>query len=96
MEATADNVIFVGEKPFMNYVSAVVIQFTMKDAQELTIKARGKYISRAVDIAEVAARQFLSNRIQAETVTIGSEDFVTEQGTPVRVSTIEILMKRIP
>jgi hypothetical protein len=50
-----ENSIFVGNKPFMNYVTGVVMQFTTKNASEVIIKARGKFISRAVDIAEVAA-----------------------------------------
>ena len=49
-----DNSIFVGNKPFMNYVTAVVMQFTTKNADSVIIKGRGKFISRAVDIAEVA------------------------------------------
>jgi len=49
-----DNSIFVGGKPFMNYVTGVVMQFTTKNAKEVTVKARGKFISRAVDVAEVA------------------------------------------
>ncbi|MBS3158467.1 RNA-binding protein, partial [Candidatus Woesearchaeota archaeon] len=45
-----DNTIFVGGKPFMNYVTGVVMQFTTKNMDEVIVKARGKFISRAVDI----------------------------------------------
>ena len=57
-----DNSIFIGGKPFMSYVTGVVMQFTTKNASEVSIKARGKFISRAVDVAEVASKRFLENQ----------------------------------
>ena len=53
------NIIFIGEKPFMNYVTGVVTQFKLKNQSEVIVKARGKFISRAVDVAEVSAKKFL-------------------------------------
>ena len=70
-----NNSIFIGLKPFMNYVTAVVMQFTTKDASEVIIKARGKYISRAVDVAEVSLRRFLKDQVKQSEVKIGSEEF---------------------
>ena len=55
-----DNTVFVGNKPVMNYVLAVVTQFN-NGASEVAIKARGKAISRAVDTAEIALNRFLEN-----------------------------------
>ena len=55
-----DNTVFVGNKPVMNYVLAVVTQFN-NGAEEVAIKARGKAISRAVDTAEIALNRFLDN-----------------------------------
>ena len=57
-----DNVVYIGNKPFMNYVTGVVIQFTTKGSNEVIIKARGKFISRAVDVAEVAMKRFLKEQ----------------------------------
>jgi len=94
MGSYKDNVIFVGEKPFMNYVTAVVMQFTSKDAEELVIKARGKYISRAVDIAEVASKRFLEGKIAPADIKIDSEEFQNKEGKDVRVSTMEIVLKK--
>ena len=54
-----DNVIYIGEKPFMNYITGVVTQFKTKNQTEVTIKARGKFISRAVDVAEFSVKRFL-------------------------------------
>jgi len=91
---TADNSIFVGLKPFMNYVTAVVMQFTVKSADEVTIKARGKFISRAVDISEVSMRRFLEGQVELKDIKINSEEFQNQEGKQVRVSTIEITLKR--
>ena len=90
-----DNSIFVGGKPFMNYVTAVVMQFTTKNADEILIKARGKFISRAVDIAEVAAKRFLNEQIAVKNILIDSEEFQNKEGKQVRVSTISIILGRI-
>ncbi len=89
-----DNTIFVGEKPFMNYVTGVVMQFTTKNADEVTVKARGKFISRAVDIAEVSAKRFLENTVGVHSISINSEEFTNKEGRQVRVSTIEIKLRK--
>ncbi|HLC65409.1 MAG TPA: DNA-binding protein Alba [Candidatus Nanoarchaeia archaeon] len=89
---TEDNSIFVGGKPFMNYVTGVVMQFTTKDASQVIVKARGKFISRAVDVAEVACKRFLDNAIGVDSISIGSEEFQNDEGRNVRVSTIEIAL----
>ncbi len=89
-----DNSIFVGGKPFMNYVTAVVMQFTTKNADEVLIKARGKFISRAVDVAEVAAKRFLDGQIEPKEIRVDSEEFQNKEGKQVRVSTIEIILGR--
>ena len=86
--------IFVGLKPFMNYVTAVVMQFTMKNAETVSIKARGKFISRAVDIAEVATKRFLESQVEIKSITTNSEDFKNREGRDVRVSTIEIVLSK--
>ena len=90
----ADNSIFVGNKPFMNYVTAVVMQFTVKNADEVTVKARGKFISRAVDITEVSVKRFLEGQVAIKDIKIDSEEFENKEGKQVRVSTIEILIVR--
>ncbi len=90
----ADNSIFVGSKPFMNYVTSVVMQFTTKDAKDVIVKARGKFISRAVDIAEVASKRFLKDQISIKDIKIDSEEFENKEGKQVRVSTIEIVLSK--
>jgi archaea-specific DNA-binding protein len=90
-----DNSIFVGEKPFMNYVTGVVIQFTTKDASEVIVRARGKFISRAVDVAEVVRNRFLKDQVRVKDIAIASEEFKNKEGKDVRVSTIDITLAKV-
>jgi DNA-binding protein len=88
-----DNVVFIGSKPFMNYVTGVVMQFTKKGSNEVIIKARGKFISRAVDVAEVTTKRFLEDQnIEVKDIKIGSEEFKNKEGKQVNVSIIEITL----
>lgn len=90
-----DNSIFIGGKPFMNYVTAVVMQFSTHRVPEVIIKSRGKFISKAVDIAEVARRKFLvDQKIFVKDVKIGSEEFENKEGKIVNVSTMEITLSK--
>ena len=89
-----DNSVFIGQKPFMNYVTAVVMQFTTKEAQEVIVKARGKFISRAVDVSEVSVRRFLNDSAEVKDIKIDSEEFTNREGKNVRVSTIEIVLAK--
>lgn len=93
-ERADNNVVFIGDKPFMNYVTGVVMQFTTHNSDEVIIKSRGRFISRAVDVAEVASKRFLENSIEVKDIKIGSEDFINKEGRNVRVSFIEITLQR--
>jgi archaea-specific DNA-binding protein len=88
-----DNTIFVGIKPFMNYVTGVVMQFKTKGQKEVIVSARGKFISKAVDIVEVARRTFLKEEnIAVKDIKISSEDFENKEGKRIHVSAIEIYL----
>ncbi|HLC62979.1 MAG TPA: DNA-binding protein [Candidatus Nanoarchaeia archaeon] len=76
------------------YVTGVVMQFTTQGADEVIIKGRGKFISRCVDIAEVAGKRFLENMVHIKGIKIDSEEFENKEGRQVRVSTIEITLKK--
>jgi len=84
---TDDNIIYVGNKPVMNYVLAVVTQFN-NGAAEVLIKARGRAISRAVDVAEIARNRFLTE-VNVREIAISTESLSTETGE-TNVSAIEI------
>ncbi|MBT3464306.1 RNA-binding protein, partial [archaeon] len=59
------------------------------------IKARGKFISKAVDVSEVGKNRFLKDQVEITKVTTGSEEFQNKEGKDIRVSTIEIFMNKI-
>jgi len=86
-----DNVVFIGNKPVMNYVLAVVTQFN-NGAKEVSIKARGKAISRAVDAVEVSRNRFLKDA-KIKEIKIATEKILTDRGDS-NVSTIEIVMMK--
>jgi DNA-binding protein len=82
-----DDVVFVGNKPVMNYVLAVVTQFN-GGAKNVTIKARGRAISRAVDVAEVVRNRFLEN-VEVKDILISTEKVTSDRGE-TNVSAMEI------
>jgi DNA-binding protein len=88
--AGEDNVIYIGNKPVMSYVLAVVTQFN-NGSDELVIKARGRAISRAVDTAEVVRNKFMPG-VEVKDIKIGTEQLAGESGDKVNVSSLEITM----
>ncbi len=96
MADNEDYNVYVGGKPFMNYVTAVVMQFTTHNANNVIVKSRGKFISRAVDVAEVVQSRFLKDQIKVGEIKIGSEEFTNKENRQVRVSTMEITLAKIP
>jgi DNA-binding protein len=92
---TDENIVFIGGKPFMNYVTGVVMQFTSRNAREVVVRARGKFISRAVDVAEVTTKRFLKDQnIFVKDIKIGSEEFENQEGKRVNVSTLDITLAK--
>ncbi|VVB73513.1 DNA/RNA-binding protein Alba [uncultured archaeon] len=88
------NVVYVSKKGVMAYVLAVVTQFNA-GANEVTVKARGKVISRAVDTAEIVRNKFLHD-VTIKSIRTSTEDMISAGGSPTKVSTIEIVMTRTP
>ncbi len=87
-----ENIIFVGKKPTMNYVLAIVTQFNNDEVNRIVIKARGKAISKAVDIAEITKHKFVQ-AIEYEGIKLDTEVLEGEKG-PSNVSSIEIVLKK--
>ncbi len=86
------NIIYVGSKPVMNYVLAAITIFH-GNIKEVLIKARGRAISRSVDVAEVIKNKFLTD-IKVKSITTGTEMLRTEDGNQLNTSTIEIILER--
>jgi DNA-binding protein len=89
------NVVYIGRKPPMSYVMAVITSFTGSNAKEVTLKARGQSITTAVDAAEITRRRFMKE-LNLEEITIGTEEIQQEEGGTRNVSTIEITLTRGP
>ncbi len=95
-----DNVVFIGTKPFMNYVTAVVMQVTTKNEAQVKVLARGKFISKAVDVVEIARNRFLEgkNSVFVKDVKIASEKFNKKDDDgrerTINVSSIEITLEK--
>ncbi len=88
------NVVFIGRKPPMSYVMAVITAFNMSDTTEVIVKARGRAISTAVDVAEITCDRFFKNA-KVYSIAIGTEEITPrEGGNPRNVSTIEITIRK--
>jgi DNA-binding protein len=87
-ERSDENTIYVGSKPPMSYVLAVVTQFN-GGSDEVVIKARGRAISRAVDTAEITRNRFVTNA-KIKDIKISTESMSNEEGRTSNVSSIEI------
>ncbi|UCG45988.1 MAG: DNA-binding protein Alba [Candidatus Bathyarchaeota archaeon] len=89
----AENVIYIGRKPPMSYVLALMTSFGDNSVKEVTLKARGQAITTAVDVAEIAKRRFIKDA-KVGGITIGTEEVSREQGGTRNVSTIEITIAK--
>ncbi len=89
-ERRESNVVFVGKKPAMSYVLACVTQFN-DGKDNVILRARGRAISHAVDVAEIVKNKFVTNA-EVKNVSIGTEQVETEQGEKLNVSSIEIIL----
>jgi DNA-binding protein len=85
-----NSVIYIGDKPVMNYVLAVLTQLK-GNAGVVTLKARGRSISRAVDTAEITRNRFMPG-LKVAGITISTENMPSEQGKTVNVSSMEIVL----
>ncbi len=88
-EKADENTIFIGQKPPMSYVLAVITQFNGNGANEVIIKARGRAISTAVDTAEIVRNRFMKDA-KLKNIKIGTESLTNEEGRNSNVSSIEI------
>jgi len=87
-----ESTVYIGKKATMNYVLAVVSQLNA-GCDNVCIKARGRAISRAVDVAEIVRRRFVQG-LNYQEVKIATEQLPGQDGGNANVSSIEIYMKR--
>ena len=88
-EAGQENAVFVGRRPTMNYVMAVMM--VLNKGENCTVKARGRAISHAVDICEILKNRFLKGT-EYKVIRIATEQLEGEDGRENNVSSIEIVV----
>ena len=89
-----ENIIYIGKKPTMNYVLAVVTQFQQEGGDgpvKVVIKARGRTISQAVDVAEIVKNRFIKDAVY-DNIELGTENLTNNEGRNSNVSYIEITL----
>jgi archaea-specific DNA-binding protein len=91
-KGSKDGVVFIGNKPPMNYVLAVVTQFH-SGSKSVHIKARGRAISRAVDVAEIVRNRFIED-VKPVSIEISTEQIKGENNEEINVSAIDIELKK--
>jgi archaea-specific DNA-binding protein len=88
-----ENVVYIGNKPVMNYVLAVVTQMN-SGIPEVMLKARGRAISRAVDVAEIVRNRFITD-LELGNINISTEEMMNKEGSNSNVSAIEIQLCKV-
>ena len=94
-ESMENSAVLIGKKPIMNYVLAC-ITFFHGGAKEVSIKARGRSISRAIDVAEVVRHRFLPD-VKIKSIGIGTDQLLSQEendNSTTNVSTIQITLIR--
>ena len=88
----ANNVILIGKKPLMTYVTATLDQLASEPT--VIVKARGKSIARAVDVAQIIAKRMDNMGYKIGNVKIGTQVIQSDDGRERNVSTIEVQITR--
>jgi len=87
--AKDENSVYIGKRPTMNYVMATMM--ILNKDEPVTVKARGRAISHAVDVCEILKNRFLKGTTY-EDIRISTEKLESDDGTMNNVSSIEIVM----
>ena len=89
------DVIFIGNKPPMSYVMAVITALSSGAINEVTLKARGRAITTAVDVAEITTNRFIKD-LKVKAIEIGTEEMLPREGEKRsrNVSTLEIKLAK--
>jgi len=91
--AENSKIVFIGNRPPMNYVLALVS--ILATSKEVVLKARGRAISIAIDVAEITRRRFVTD-LKVKSISIGTEEMPArdKQDRTRMVSTIEVVLEK--
>lgn len=85
----SDNSVYIGKRPTMNYVMAAMV--ILNRGTDCTIKARGRAISHAVDVAEILINKFFPSA-KYKDIRISTEHLTNDDGKTSNVSSMEIVV----
>ena len=93
--ARESGTVFIGNKPPMSYVLAIITSLSASDGKEITLKARGRAITTAVDVAEITRSRFIKD-LKVTSISIGTEEMPAREGEnrSRMVSTMEIKLAK--
>jgi len=93
--AEKSGIVFIGSKPPMDYVLAVITRLSASNAKEVILKARGQAITTAVDVTEITRNRFLKD-LKISRIAIGTEEMPPREGEnrARMVSTMEITLTK--
>ena len=93
--AQNSGIVFIGRKPAMSYVLAVITSLSASNAKDITLKARGQAITTAVDVAEITRNRFIKD-LNVSKISIGTEEMPPREGEnrARMVSTMEITLTK--
>jgi DNA-binding protein len=93
--AERSGIVFIGNKPAMSYVLAIITSLSASNSSEITLKARGRAITTAVDVAEITRSRFLKD-LKVSKISIGTEEMPPREGQnrARMVSTMEITLSK--
>jgi DNA-binding protein len=87
------NTVYIGKKPTMSYVLAC-LTVMQNGGNGVSIKARGRAISVAVDVAQIITKRFATD-VSVKKISINTEQVKsTETGAMNNVSSIEIRLEK--
>jgi len=88
-------IVFIGSKTPMDYVLAVMTRLSASDSKEVVLKARGRAIATAVDVAEITRSRFMKD-LKVNRIAIGTEEMPAREGEnrARMVSTMEITLTK--
>lgn len=89
-----EGIVFVGKKPAINYVMATTLQIN-RGVKKIVLKARGRSISRAVDVAEITRLKYFPGKLKITDLRTGTEEIIDENGSRRDISIIEIEMTQV-
>ena len=84
------NLVIMGVKPIMNYVVACLTLFN-DGSETVLVRARGKHISKAVDMVQLLRRVFLKDAVVKD-IKVGTDTLTRDDGKEAQISIIEITL----